>query len=599
MPHPLNRRRFLKASAGTAGLVAAATLAACTPAAPPTATTAPKPAAAPTAAAKPAAAATAVPAAKPAAAATTAPAAKPTAAAAAAPTAAAKPAAKPAAATGNTFVFARGGDSVKLDPAVITDGESHRVTTQVLEQLLKFDAQTTNVAPSLAQSWEVSDGGKVYVFKLRSGVKFHDGTPFDAEAVVFNFERWMDAKSPYRPDGSDFTYFKKFFGGFKNDEKTEKDLAVESVKAVSADVVQITLKRPQAPFLNNMAMFPFAIGSPTAIKKDAAAFAKAPVGTGPFKFVDWIPGDRITLEKFGDYWGDKAKVDRVIVRVIKENTARFLELKAGTIHGMDGVNPDDIKTAKADPNLQILMRPSMNIAYISFNFKNEHLAKLPVRQAIAHAINRQAIADALYSGTGVVASQFMPPSVWGYNPDIKPYPYDLEKAKSLLKDAGVPNGFSIEMWYMPVSRPYYPSPKPIAEVFAADLAKVGIKAELKTEDWAQYLTSRAEGKFPMWMLGWTGDNGDPDNFLFEFFGKLSPENSWDNKQVRDMLLQAQTLPDKAAREKLYKEAAVIINNELPRIPIAHSTPALLFRKNISGYTPHPTGTEYFHTVAIQ
>ena len=202
-----------------------------------------------------------------------------------------------------------------------------------------------------------------------------------------------------------------------------------------------------------------------------------------------------------------------------------------------------------------------------------------------------------------MASQFVPPSVWGNNPEIKPYPYDPEKAKALLKEAGYEKGFNMEFWYMPVSRPYYPEPKGIAEAFAADLAKVGIKAELKTEDWGQYLKDR-KGKFKTWMLGWTGDNGDPDNFLYVFFGRLhsetSPnENSWDNKDVRDMLLKAQSNTDKAAREKIYQDVAKIINDEMPRLPVAHTTPPLLFRDGVDGYVAHPTGTEFYVGVTVK
>jgi peptide/nickel transport system substrate-binding protein len=288
--------------------------------------------------------------------------------------------------------------------------------------------------------------------------------------------------------------------------------------------------------------------------------------------------------------------------VIQDNTARYLELKAGTIHAMEGANPDDVTASKSDPNLKVILRPSMNVSYIGFNFKDPNLAKKEVRLAIAHAINRQAIVDALYAGIGTVATQFVPPSVWGHNPEIQAYPYDVNKAKDLLKQAGVPDGFSVDFWYMPVSRPYYPDPKPIAEAFAADLAKVGIKGNLKTEDWTQYLTDR-RGKFPAWMLGWTGDNGDPDNFLYVFFGQLhtekSPnENSWDNKAVRDQLAKAQATTDQAERTRIYQQVAQTIHDECPRLPIAHTTPPLLFRKNVNGYVVNPTSTEFYNTVTL-
>lgn len=582
----INRRHFLAAFTATMG---GALLVACgAPAASPTSAPAQ---AEPT---KPAAAAT-----QPAAAATK-PAAEPT-----KPAAAANPTAAPAAKTGglpaNTFVFGRGGDSVKLDPAVVTDGESSRVTEQMYETLAFFDGATTNVKPGLAESWKTSADGKTWTFKIRQGVKFHDGTPLDAEAVVFNFQRWMDEKHPFHK-GGDFSYWGDMFGGYKNNAENEKDLIVDGVKATDASTVEFTLKVPSAPFIQNLAMFCFAIASPTAIKKDVDNYFKNPVGTGPFKFVEWVPDDHITLAANKDYWGEKAKVDQVIVRVIKDNTARYLELKAGTILGMEGANPDDAKAAKNEADLKVILRPSMNVAYIGYNFKDPNLNKKETRLAIAYAVNRQAIVDALYGGIGTVASQFVPPSVWGNNPDIKPYPYDVQKAKDMLKQAGVEKGFAIDLWYMPVSRPYFPDPKSVAEAFAADLAKVGITANLKTEDWGQYLKDR-NGKLPFWMLGWTGDNGDPDNFLYVFFGRLnsdtSPnENTWDNKAVRDMLAKAQASTDKAEREQIYKDVAKIVYDECPRLPIAHTTPPLLFRKNVNGYVANPTGTEFYSTVTV-
>jgi peptide/nickel transport system substrate-binding protein len=463
-----------------------------------------------------------------------------------------------------------------------------------------FDGATTNVKPALAASWTISTDAKTWTFKLRQGVKFHDGTDFNADAVVFNFQRWMDVKHAFHK-GGDFSYWSDMFGGFKNDP-AESGLVVDTVTASAPDTVVFTLKNPMAPFIQNLAMFPFAIASPTAVKKDIDNYFKNPVGTGPFKFVEWVQGDHITVDANKDYWGEKAKVDRVIWRVITDNTSRYLELKAGTIHAMEGANPDDVTASKSDPNLKMILRPSMNVSYIGYNFADPNLNKKEVRLAIAYAVNRQAIVDALYAGIGTVASQFIPPSVWGNNPELKPYPYDPAKAKTLLQQAGVPDGFSIDFWYMPVSRPYYPDPKAIAEAFAADLAKVGIKANLKTEDWTQYLTDR-RGKFPFWMLGWTGDNGDPYNFLYVFFGQLhsatSPnENSWDNKAVRDQLTKAQQTTDQAERTKIYQSVAQTIYDECPRLPVAHTTPPLLFRENVNGYVANPTSTEFYNTVTV-
>ncbi|HEY7117484.1 MAG TPA: ABC transporter substrate-binding protein [Tepidisphaeraceae bacterium] len=493
---------------------------------------------------------------------------------------------------GGTFVFGRGGDSVKLDPAVVTDGESFRVTDQIFDRLIGFDGSTTNIKPALAKNWDISPDGLTYTFHLRDGVTFHDGTPFDAAAVKWNFDRWGDEENPYRNASDTFEYYEDV-AGFSD--------AIKSVDVVDPLTLQITLNAPQGPFLLNLALPAFGIASPTAMMADIQNAYKNPVGTGAFKFGEWVPGDHITLAKNAAYWGDTPLLDSAIVRTIPDNAARFLALRSGSIDMMEGANPDDVTTAGRDRNLQVLLRPSLNIAYINMNLRQAPFDKLQVRQAVAAAINRSAIVEALYAGIGKVAAQLIPPTMLGFNPDVKGPSYDPDRAKKLLADAGLPNGFTTDFWYMPLSRPYYPDPKSIAQAFAADLAKVGITANLKTEDWDTYLQDRNALKFPIWMLGWTGDNGDPDNFLYTFFGALNApgkavDNSWDNAQVRTLLLQAQNSSDVGERDAIYRQVNQIINDEVPRIPIAHTTPPLLARSYVRGYVTNPTATEPYMPV---
>lgn len=487
---------------------------------------------------------------------------------------------------GGTFVFARGGDSVKLDPAVITDGESARLTEQIFDTLVMFNGSTTDLRPGLARSWDISADGLLYTFKIREGVRFHDGTPCDADAVKWNFDRWKDPTNPYHT-GGEFEYWTDV-AGFNE--------AIGSVTVVDPASVQIRLNAPQAPFLLNLALFAFAIASPTSMMNDIQNAYKNPVGTGAFRFVEWVPGDHITLEKHHGYWGDPASIDRVVVRVIPDNAARFLALRSGAIDMMEGANPDDVGNARRDRNLSVVLRPALNIAYINMNIKQKPFDNVKVRQAVAASINRGAIVEALYAGIGTIATQLIPPSLLGWNSELRGPQYDLNRAKQLLSEAGYPNGFSTEFWYMPVSRPYYPNPQAVAEAFAADLSKANIKVTLKTEDWAAYLTDRNLLKFPIWMLGWTGDNGDTDNFLYTFFGNFAQDNSWDNAQVRTLLRQAQQSSDSSERDFLYKQINAIIEQEVPRIPIAHTTPPLLARSYVKGYVTNPTATEFYNTV---
>ncbi len=511
-----------------------------------------------------------------------------------------------------TFIFGAQGEPVDLDPAIITDGISSRITTQVFEPLVKYKGPTTEVVPALAEKWEVSSDGTVWTFTLRKNVKFHDGTPFDAAAVVWNFERWRFSNHPQHENqtkaGKTFQYYGAQFGGF--DDKS----LITKVEAVNPTTVRITLKSPQAPFLANLAMFVFYIASPTAVEKYGTAFSKNPVGTGPFKLVEWKVEQDVVLEANKDYW-DKAnapKVQRVIVRNIKDNSQRLAALKAGEIHGMEGLNPDDVKVVRADPNLQLILRPTNTTGYLAFNYKVKEFLDKRVRQAIAHAINKKAIVDALYGGTGLVATQFQPPPLWGYDKGLKDYEYNPERARQLLKDAGFGQGLKeitwddghkepLQFWYMPVSRPYYPNPKEIAEAMAADLAKVGITVQLQTVDWTTYLDKRNNGQLPLYMLGWTGDNGDPDNFVCYFFCSpgASREGFYANPTLAEVLLQAQKLTNRARRAELYRKAEQMIHDDVARIFIANNQPPLPFLKKVKGYVANPTNTEYFNTVQVQ
>jgi peptide/nickel transport system substrate-binding protein len=509
-----------------------------------------------------------------------------------------------------TFVFGAQGEPVQLDPGIVTDGISSRITRQIFDGLVKYRGATTEVEPALAEKWEVSRDGRVWTFHLRRGVKFHDGTPLAAAAVVWNFERWWKTDHPQHENqvkaGQTFEYWEAQFGGF--DDKS----IVTRVEAVGSHTVRITLKEPQAPFLANLAMFVFDIASPKAVETAGTEFGKHPVGTGPFRFVEWKPNQEVVLEPNPDYWGVKPRVKRVVVRTIKDNSQRLGALKAGEIHGMEGLNPEDVAVVKGDPTLQVLLRPTNTTGYIAFNYKVKELQDKRVRQAFAHAINKKAIVDALYGGTGLVATQFQPPSLWGYHRELKDFPYSPGRAQELLRQAGLAQGLSeitwedgkkepLVFWYMSRSRPYFPNPKEIAEAMAADLAKAGIKAQLQTAEWAVYLDKRKNGQLPLYMLGWTGDNGDPDNFLCYFFCQpgAAREGFYGNKALADVLLRAQSLTNQAERAKLYRQAEQMLHDDVGRLFIANNQPPLAFARRVKGYTPHPTASEYFNTVELQ
>jgi peptide/nickel transport system substrate-binding protein len=493
----------------------------------------------------------------------------------------------------DTLIYARGVDSTSLDPITTTEGDTFKVTDNIFDNLLTYGDQDTTVHPGLAKSWEVSPDGLTYTFKLQEGVKFHDGTDFNADAVVFNFDRWMNGNA------DKFPYY-TMFGGFKADEGH----VIKEIKAVDANTVQFVLKRPQAPFLKNLAMSPFGIASPAAVKKYGDKFRENPVGTGPFKFVEWKQNDKITLEKNADYWQKGLpKLSKVIFRVIPENTARLNALVNGEVDMMDGLNNSDAGTVTSNDKLQLIERPSMNTGYLGFTLTRKPFDNKLVRQALNHAIDKKAIIDAFYGGQAEPAKNPMPPSIEGYNDAVEEYPYDLEKAKALLKEAGYPDGFSMDLWAMPVARLYMPEAQKVAEVIQESFSKIGVKAKIQSVDWATYLDKAAKGEFDAYMLGWTGDNGDPDNFLYTLLDKDSIGSNnysyYSNDALHDILIKAQTENDQAKRNELYKQAQVIIHEDAPWVPLVHSRPLSAASKDVINYLPHPTGSESLYKVEFK
>src|SRR6056297_368406 len=290
---------------------------------------------------------------------------------------------------GGTIVYGRGNDSVSLDPINTTDGESFKVTQQIYDTLLMYKPGTTEPVACLAKDWEVTEDGKKWIFYLRDNINFHDGTPFNAEAVKFNFDRWRFEDNQYHVGGT-FASYPYVFGGFPG--------IIKEINVVNDYVVEFVLKDPQAPFLANMAMVSFAIASPEALKKWGEDYFKHPVGTGPFKFVEWKKGDQIVIEANENYWGERPYLDKIVFRSIPDNGARYMELQAGTIDMMDGINPEDVESIEENPDLNITLRPSMNVGYLAMNFSREPFDNVKVREALSHAINKEAIIGAFYSG---------------------------------------------------------------------------------------------------------------------------------------------------------------------------------------------------------
>lgn len=492
---------------------------------------------------------------------------------------------------GGTLVYGRGADSVGLDPINVTDGESIRVTHNVFETLLEYD-QNLELQPKLATEYESSEDGLTWTFQLREGVKFHDGTDFNADAVVFNFERWMDPENPYHQ--GDFAYYPFLYGGFKGDENH----LIEHVKANGDYELEIKLKRKTAPFLSYLAISMFGIASPAAIEKYGEALNENPVGTGPFKFENWNRNDTITLAKNEDYWMEgKPHLDKVIYRVIPENSARLNALQTGEIDVLDGMNAGDTTVVEDADGFELLKRPSFNIGYMAFNMEKEPFDDPLVRQAINMAIDKEEIVEAFYSGLADTATSPLPPSLWSYDDSLEKYDYNVEEAKKLLKEAGLENGFKTKLYTMSNPRPYLPEPMKIAEAIQADLAEVGIEAEIVSMEWATYLDDTSAGKHDMALYGWTGVMADPDNFLYPNLSNTNIKKPaqniafYDSEEFTALITEARETIDQDKRTELYKQAQQLFQKDAPWMMLAYTTPPLAQADYVEGYEPHPMSND--------
>ena len=511
----------------------------------------------------------------------------------------------------NTFVFGRGADSVTLDPINTTDGESLRVTRQIFDGLLDFAPESTDVIPALAAEIpKPEDGGRLYTFTLREGVTFHDGAPFNAEAVVFNFDRWRLEDNEFHTGGGgqseNFAYYVGQFGGFDGDS------IIEAVEAVDEYTVRFSLKQPQGPFLKNVAMSPFGIASPKAIQNNVEGFWQNPVGSGPFTFVSWNRGSTVELEANDEWWGADVpaseggggpEVSKVTIRAIPDNTARVAALVGGELSAADGLTPDDVKPVE-QAGLKVEYRPPLTIGYLAMNNEKAPFDNPDVRRAIYQAIDMDAIVEAFFGNTEEIATTYMPPTVPFFNDQIERFPFDPDAARQLLADAGEEN-LQTELWYMPIPRPYMPDGKGIAQAMQQDLKEVGVTAKLVTREWGTYLQETGEGAHPMALLGWTGDNGDPDNFLNVLLGSASatPTDAlniayYKNPEVDKLLQQGQSTIVESEREQAYMEAQELLVEDTPWVPIAYAKPPLGFQKNVQGYQASPTGGEAFNTVTL-
>lgn len=495
-----------------------------------------------------------------------------------------------------TLIIALGADQTGLDPQQVQNNESGFVMSTIFDSLVNYKPGSSEVGPGLAESWTVSPDGKVFTFKLRRGVKFHDGTPMTARTVAEDLDRAINPTNPCYVINRKVDSYDEFTFG------SVKDGSVAKMQAVDDYTLRFTFPAPNAPFLSSIAMVWQGIMSPKATKDNNCDASQRPVGTGPFKFVEAVRNDHITLEANRDYWGGRPKVDRIIFKIIPESATRMLALERNEVQILADVPPSDYVRVQGNKALKMYRQPGLTILGVAMSNDLGPFKDKRVRQAMNYAVDKDAINKGLYAGAAT-AGQGMPSVLWGYNKSVKPYPYDTAKARALLKEAGYANGFSTEMMVYSNPRGYNPvGGAKLGEAVQGYLAKVGIRTKITQYEWGAYLDRfRRQPWEGFAIAGWSGDNGDPDNFLGDLFewdtvnnkARINNTGRHHNAAYDRLLQQARQTTDQARRARLYEQANQILHDDAPWIFINHTNQVRAARANVKGFLLNPLQM-FFH-----
>ena len=516
-----------------------------------------------------------------------------------------------------TLVFCSEGNPESLDPGLVTTTTAMNATWQMFNNLVEFEPGSTTIRPALAESWTVSPDGRAYTFKLRENVRFHSNTrfepsrPMSADDVVFSFERQLNPQHPYhRIGGAAFTYARDL--GFAD--------LIENVEAVDSHQVRFRLRQPDATFLANLAQSFGAILSSEYAQALASTgtledLAKSPIGTGPFSFVSFRPDLAVRYRRFDDYWRKPARggsggaepnkpLDGLVFSITPNAAVRLTKLKAGECQVAAFPGPADLDAVRADPALALLSGDELNVAYLALNTTRAPMNDVRVRRAINLAIDKSAIVEGVYGAGGMVAKNPLPPGMWSYDTSSPDTPFDRDQAQTLLAEAGYAEGFETDLWFLPVSRPYNPNGRRVADMIQADLERVGIRARLVTDDWGTYRAALYEGKPSMMLYGWTSDNGDPDNFLNVLLGCKAAKPGganlarWCDPDYEALIQEGRRVLDRDKRSELYRKAQQVFGREAPWVPLAHTVVHMAIRRDVVGFRMDALGRHLFEDVTL-
>jgi peptide/nickel transport system substrate-binding protein len=491
----------------------------------------------------------------------------------------------------NTLVVGLVAEPVALDPAQVTDLNSNRVGRRVVETLVAFGDESTQLVPGLAESWTISKDGLAYTFKLRKGIAFHDGTPFNAQAVKFSIERQINPEHPANKLGK-YPFAGYFFGN------------VKAVEVMDDSTVRIVLKEARASFLAVLAAGAASIVSPTAAMKAGQDYAVAPVGTGPFKFVQWDRGQRVVLERNPAYWRFPVEVDRVIFRPITEDQARLTELLTGALDLIVGTPPDFVAQLENHPKVTLQRQVGAHVWYLGFNNTKKPFDDKRVRQALNYAVDKEAIVRDVLKGTGAVSKGPVLPGTWGDEGGLKPFPYDPARAKKLLAEAGLASGFSTTLW-VPESGSGMQSPVAMSTIIQSNLKAVGVNVTLQTMEWGTFLAKLRTKEQDMFALSWMAGSEDPDLVMYPLLHSsqwtpTGPNRAmYKNPRFDELLTQARLTTDQARRAQLYREAQRLLHDDPPWIFIDHEVQTAAFAKRVQGFKLHPSFDLRLETISLK